>query len=54
LQFRNADEEALVRLVIDQLVYRAPRPRVGNGWYYLQVRIDSPGFSQYTLSFTKR
>jgi hypothetical protein len=38
----------------EQLVYRAPRPGIGDGWYYLQVRIDSPGFSQYTLSFTKR
>jgi hypothetical protein len=38
----------------ERLVYRAPATRVGDGWYYLQVKSSSPGFAQYTLSYTKR
>jgi hypothetical protein len=38
----------------ERLVYRTPPTRVGNGWYFLQVKIASPGFGQYTLSYTKR
>jgi subtilisin family serine protease len=32
-----------------RLTFTAP----GRGWYYLEVKVTSPGFGPYTLSFTK-
>jgi hypothetical protein len=34
----------------ERLVYRAPR----SGWYYLEVKIATPGFGPYALTFAKR
>ena len=36
------------------LVYRAPRARVGDGWYYLHVKSTAPGFGRYALRYAKR
>jgi hypothetical protein len=31
------------------VTFKAP----GRGWYYLEVKVASPGFGAYTLSFAK-
>jgi hypothetical protein len=38
----------------EQLVHRAPARGLGRGWYFLQVRLASPGSGRYTLAYTKR
>lgn len=38
----------------ERLVHRTPPRKVGNNWYFLQVKVSSPGFGRYTLSYTKR
>ncbi len=35
------------------LVHRTPVPGFGQGWYFLQVKIASPGSGRYTLAYSK-
>lgn len=41
----------------ERLVYRAQRPTRtdagAGGWYYIEVKVATPGFGPYTLTFTK-
>ena len=34
---------------VQRITFRAP----GRGWYYLELKVASPGFGPYTLTFTK-
>jgi hypothetical protein len=35
---------------VQKVTFRAP----GRGWYYVEVKVTSPGFGPYTLSLSKR
>ena len=37
----------------ERLAFRAPRKR-GRGWYYVQVKLGTPGAGPYTLAYAKR
>jgi hypothetical protein len=37
----------------ERLAYTAPKRR-GAGWYYVQVKIGTPGSGPYVLSYSKR
>jgi hypothetical protein len=50
---RRRVAQSVRRGTVERFGYRAP-PRVGGGWYYLQVKIGSPGSGAYTLSWSKR